>query len=220
MNSSPTEVLLQIEQFVKKVHSSDFSGHDIAHIERVVGYAKFIQKKEGGDSFLIEAAAWLHDVEDDKLNFAHSQPLTDFLNSLLPPDFTTKIVEIISQVSFKGGYGKTPTSLEAKIVQDADRMDAIGAIGIARTFAYGAAKSLPFYVEGEEIENTFQSAEEYRASKRSTIAHFYDKLLKLKDLMHTQTARQLAEKRHKFLETFLQEFYSEWTEAYSELPSR
>lgn len=205
-------ILKKTEDFILKQFESDSSGHDFWHLQRVVNTAKSIQENEGGDLFLIELSAWLHDLGDYKLNDGKDvsvHKINEFLLSLGVGDATIKLViQIVSEVSYKGGFNQSPTSLEAKIVQDADRLDAIGAIGIARTFAYGGKKGRVLYNPNiDPVAHT--SFDSYQHSVQPTINHFYEKLLKLKDLMQTKTGRQLANKRHEFMEQYLTQFYSE-----------
>ena len=192
------EILKSAQEFIKNQFTGETTGHDYFHIERVVNSAKRIAKEENADEFLVELAAWLHDVGDYKLHDGidkSEELISDFLKELeIPNEIIQKIIEIVSQVSFS--KGNATTSLEAKIVQDADRLDAIGAIGIARCFAYGGSKEREMW----NPENP----------ETSTIQHFYDKLLKLKDLMHTSSAKKIAEERHRYLEEFLERFYEEW----------
>ncbi|MFC0415353.1 HD domain-containing protein [Cytobacillus solani] len=208
------DMIVRTESFVRDVLSDDSTGHDWYHIERVRKNALYIAEKENkGDRFIIEMAALLHDIPDEKLNEskeAGEKKLTDFLE-LLTLEKTTqeKIVEIIHSISFKGGRKTELMSVEAEIVQDADRLDAIGAIGIGRTFAYGGKKGHLLYDPTIKVREEM-TEKEYRTGKSSTIHHFYEKLLKLKDLLNTDTARELASKRHQFMEQFLEQFYSEW----------
>lgn len=195
---NPKEILKSTQIFIKNQFSGETTGHDYYHIQRVVKTARKIASEENADLFLVELAAWLHDVGDYKLHDGMDKSeelISEFLFELnLPKETISKIIEIVSQVSFS--KGNTPTSLEAKIVQDADRLDALGAIGLARTFAYGGSKQREIY-NPENPEET-------------SIQHFYDKLLKLKDLMNTNSAKKIAEERHQFLEEFLNRFYEEW----------
>jgi uncharacterized protein len=162
-------------------------------------------------------AALLHDIPDEKLNDsaeAGKNKLNAFLNSIaLPEDAQKAIVEIIDSISFKGGSKTELKTIEAKIVQDADRLDAIGAIGIARTFAYGGKKGQPIYDPSIHVREEM-SIEEYRKGKSTSIHHFYEKLLKLKDLLNTDTAKEMAEKRHQTMVDFLEQFYLEWEGQY------
>ncbi|MED3553533.1 HD domain-containing protein [Cytobacillus praedii] len=208
------DMIGRTESFVKEVLGEDSTGHDWYHIERVRKNALYIAEKENkGDRFIIEMAALLHDIPDEKLNDskeAGEKKLTDFLELLaLEKEACEKIIEIIQSISFKGGRKTELISVEAEIVQDADRLDAIGAIGIGRTFAYGGKKGHLLYDPAIKVREEM-SEKEYRTGKSSTIHHFYEKLLKLKDLLNTDTARELASKRHQFMEQFLEQFYSEW----------
>lgn len=192
------EILEDTQAFIKNEFSGEGTGHDYYHIVRVVNIAKQIAKEENADLFLVELSAWLHDVGDYKLHdgIDRSEDLiTQFLKSQnATEELIQKVNAIVSQVSFsKGNEAK---SLEAKIVQDADRLDAIGAIGLARAFAYGGSKE-------REIWNPEQP-------ESTSIQHFYDKLLKLKDLINTNSARKIAEERHLYMEEFLERFYKEW----------
>ncbi|WP_400248077.1 HD domain-containing protein [Niallia sp. JL1B1071] len=204
----------QVENLVKIEMEKDASGHDWYHVDRVRKMALFLSKKEGiGYSTVIELAALLHDISDEKLNKSKEdgqRKLAAILKSI-PIDIQDKesILAIISSVGFKGGNGISPKSIEAKIVQDADRLDAIGALGIARTFAYGGSTGNPIYNPALPIKDKM-TEEEYRKNNSSSIHHFYEKLLKIKDLLHTDSAREIAEARHLFMEKFLQEFYKEW----------
>lgn len=192
------KVLINTYAFVKKEFLGEGTGHDYFHLKRVVENALKIGKAENADLFLVELSAWLHDVGDYKLHDGvdRSEELVKefLLTQNLSDELIDKVNEIISQVSFS--KGNSMTSLEAKVVQDADRLDAIGAIGIARAFAFGGSR-------GRELWNPDQP-------ESTSVQHFYDKLLKLKDLMNTETAKVMAEKRHRFLEEFLDQFYEEW----------
>ena len=192
------KVLINTYAFVKKEFLGEGTGHDYFHLKRVVENALKIGKAENANLFLVELSAWLHDVGDYKLHDGvdRSEELVKefLLTQNLSDELIDKVNEIISQVSFS--KGNSVTSLEAKVVQDADRLDAFGAIGIARAFAFGGSR-------GRELWNPDQP-------ESTTVQHFYDKLLKLKDLMNTETAKVIAEKRHRFLEEFLDQFYEEW----------
>jgi len=191
-------ILKRTKEFIVKEFSGEGTGHDYYHIERVVKVAKKLAEEENADVFMVELAAWLHDLGDYKLNDGVNRSAELISGFLLlenvEAEIIHKVIEIVSQVSFS--KGNKPTSLEAMIVQDADRLDALGAIGIARCFAYGGKK-------GNEIYNPEHPEE-------TSIQHFYDKLLKLKDMMNTSAAKKIAEERHQFLENFLQQFYAEW----------
>lgn len=206
------EIINKTEEFVRDFFEDEGSGHDWWHVFRVRNYALKIAENEGGNLFLIEMAALLHDLDDWKLKNASAENKTEkWLKKLnVDVDAASKILEIISQVSFKGAGVKTkPTTTEAQIVQDADRLDAIGAIGIARTFAYGGNKNhLIYHPEiRPELHDNFES---YKKNSAPTINHFYEKLLLLKNRMNTATGKQMAENRHNFMETFLEQFFYEW----------
>lgn len=197
--------------YIKEMFKEDCSGHDYYHSIRVYKNAINIAEKEGGNLLLIKLAALLHDVDDRKL-FNTSENLENARKFLhehhVDEDAINKICDIIKSVSYKSNGSIAPESIEGKIVQDADRLDALGAIGIARTFAYGGHKGRPIYEPDEKpIEN--MTAEEYNYHTSSSLNHFYEKLLKLKDLINTQTARSLAEKRHTFIENYLEVFIEE-----------
>jgi uncharacterized protein len=202
------------EEFVKTELGKDSSGHDWHHIDRVRKNARLIWSKEQqGDWFIIEMAALLHDIPDDKLNESEEAgwvKLDSFLQNIqLDSETSSRIKSCIETVSYKGGRVIELNSIEAKIVQDADRLDALGAIGIARTFAFGGKKGHPIYEPDLDVRGEM-TLEEYRNGDSSSVNHFYEKLLKLKDKMNTEQARLLAEERHRFMETFLDQFYSEW----------
>lgn len=206
--------IVMAEEFVKAELGKDSSGHDWHHIDRVRKNAHLIWSKEQkGDWFIIEMAALLHDIPDDKLNESEEagwMKLDSFLQSIqLDSETASRIKGCIETVSYKGGRVIELESIEAKIVQDADRLDALGAIGIARTFAFGGKKGHPIYEPDLNVRGQM-TMEEYRNGNSSSVNHFYEKLLKLKDKMNTEQAKQLAEERHKFMETFLEQFYSEW----------
>lgn len=200
--------------FVKKKLEKDATGHDFWHIHRVNEMSKRIAREENANIYVCELAALLHDVADDKLVEDEKEGLKkvrDFLeyNKVEQQD-VDHVMEIISTMSFKGGNNKKEMStLEGKIVQDADRLDAIGAIGIARCMCYSGAKGRPIY-EPSEVVRENMSIEEYRSSKGNAINHFYEKLLKLKYMMNTDTGKKIAESRHKYLENFLEQFNNEW----------
>ncbi|WP_251552375.1 HD domain-containing protein [Neobacillus muris] len=208
------QIIKTTEDFVKNQLRSDATGHDWYHVDRVRKNALLICKEEqAGDPFIIEMAALLHDIPDEKLNEsleAGERKLEDFLHTIsLGENEKNHIKNIIATISYKGGRGSELISIEAKIVQDADRLDAIGAIGIARAFAYGGKKGQPIYEPSLTIRENMSLAE-YRNGKSSSINHFYEKLLKLRDLLNTDAARNLAEKRHRVMENFLEQFYQEW----------
>lgn len=215
-NSEEKEELIgSIQKFVKGKMEGEGTGHDWFHIERVLGTAKRISKKQKGvDQFLVEAAALLHDIGDWKLNSSgrtEEEILRSVCKKLALEDIDSKkIIEIIINMSFSANVGnKKKLCLEGQIVQDADRLDALGAIGIARAFAYGGKK-------GRELHNPtkkpkkFSSTNSYRNSDGPTTNHFYEKLFLIKKQLNTKEAVKIAEKREKFMKEFLKEFYGEW----------
>lgn len=207
-------ILQEARDFVYQELKDDSSGHDWWHIVRVANNAIAIAEKEGADLFICELAALLHDIADGKLNESEKAGLQKVEQWLISHKVSESdryhILDIISKMSFKGGQSETiVSSIEGKIVQDADRLDAIGAIGIARAMVYSGHTGRPIHDPSLKPRETM-TLEEYRNEKSSAIMHFYEKLLKLKDGMHTTAARELAEGRHRFLETYLEEFYDEW----------
>ncbi|WP_420535544.1 HD domain-containing protein [Alkalihalobacillus pseudalcaliphilus] len=206
-------ILEETEKWVKEILLGESSGHDWYHIQRVTHLAQTIAKAEGGDRFIVTMAALLHDLIDDKLFENQEEALRRVSDKLMElevhQDIQNHILTIIQTISYRGGNGDKLQSKEAMIVQDADRLDALGAIGIARTFAYSGHKGQPIYDPTiEKREN--MTIEEYRNGKSSAIHHFYEKLLKLKDLMNTESGKKEANIRHEFMEQFLKQFYHEW----------
>lgn len=201
--------------FVKKELENAEGGHDWFHIERVYKNAALIANGENCDILIVQLGALLHDIADSKFHDGDEtvgpKKARLFLESKNVPEKTIDhVVNIIENISFKGGHEtKKFSSLELDIVQDADRLDAIGAIGIARTFNYGGFKNRAIY-NPERQPNLNMSKEEYKNSDAPTINHFYEKLLLLKDKMNTKTGREIAAQRHEFMELFLSLFYSEW----------
>ena len=209
------EIILKTREYAKSKLSGEGTGHDWWHVYRVWKVAKKIAEKEKADSFVVELSALLHDIADWKFNDGDENTgaivSKEWLESISVDEETIKhVCDIVAKSSFKGaGVENKIDTLEGKILQDADRLDAIGAIGIARTFAYGGNRNREIY--NPEIKPEFHTtAEQYKKSKGSTINHFYEKLLLLKDLMHTDTAKKMAEERHKFMELFLSKFMLEW----------
>lgn len=211
-NIREKSLIKQTENFIKEHFKHEGSGHDWWHIYRVRNMALKIAEHEKGNCFLIEMAALLHDLDDWKLTTISDNSKTiEWLNQLdLSAKESEKIVQIIEEVSFKGaGVETRATTSEAKIVQDADRLDAIGAIGIARTFAYGGNKNRLLY-DPEIKPELHQSFDAYQKSTAPTINHFYEKLLLLKDRMNTASAKELAKERHEYMMEFLNHFFNEW----------
>ncbi|MDA3954625.1 MAG: HD domain-containing protein [Bacteroidales bacterium] len=208
------QVINDTTEFVKAKLKGDSSGHDWWHIYRVQNLSKKIQEKEGGDLFIIEMASLLHDVADWKFYENEETGLNivrDWLLKIeISNDITEKIIEIIKNISYKGaGVKDQIKTLEGKIVQDADRLDAMGAIGVARTFAFGGkfGNSMHNPEKDVQLHNSFA---EYKNSKGTSINHFYEKLLLLKDRLNTETAKDIAIERHNYMEVFLKQFYDEW----------
>jgi uncharacterized protein len=209
------QLIADTENFVKQTLANAEGGHDWWHIYRVWQLAKNIAKTEKVDHLVVELAALLHDIADAKFHGGDEtvgpRMAHEFLQSKAVDEAICEHVEkIIANVSFGGGNEtKSFSSVELDVVRDADRLDAMGAIGIARTFNYGGFKNREMYNPGIK-PNLHMTKEEYRNSTAPTINHFYEKLLLLKDRMTTDTAKRMAEKRHVFMETFLEEFYAEW----------
>ena len=208
------DILQKTADYIKQEFSDDSSGHDWWHIYRVWKNAVTICERESGDSFIVQLAALLHDLDDWKFNDSGDEtPLRAkaWLDSFsIDPSITDRVCRIITHISYKGaGVKNKMDSLEGFIVQDADRLDAIGAIGIARAFAYGGYKNRPLY-DPASPPQMHASFEEYKNSKSATINHFYEKLLLLKDMMNTTTAKQIAEQRHEVMVQYLDQFMNEW----------
>ncbi len=207
-------IVKQTINFVKNKLNQEGSGHDWYHIERVYNMSKYILKHENADDFVVEMTSLLHDIDDWKFsddNKSNTYTVEIFLKSVgVSNECISKIVNIIKTMSYKGGIvDSTQETIEGMIVQDADRLDAIGAIGIARTFTYGGYKNNLIYDPNIKPID-FTSLDEVKNKENTTINHFYEKLLKLKDLMNTRTAQKIAKKRHEFMVNFLNEFYYEW----------
>lgn len=201
--------------FVKATLAQAEGGHDWFHIERVYKNALLIAESEKCDVEIVQLGALLHDIADSKFHNGDESigPKTarTFLESeKVEPTIIDHVIAIIENISFKGGKVERQfSSIELDIVQDADRLDAIGAIGIARTFNYGGFKNRALY-NPEIAPNLSMTKEEYKNNEAPTINHFYEKLLLLKDKMNTQTGKQIAQDRHRYMEDFLEQFYAEW----------
>lgn len=206
------EIFKDAEAYLSDLFAAESSGHDKEHSLRVYRTAMTIaRKREDVDSFLIGLASLLHDVDDIKLFPDHHQDenARAFMNKEeIPQDIQEKVCHIISQISFKGKDSVVPDSLEGQIVQDADRLDAIGAIGIARAFAFGGSRNRPLYIPNETYK-TDMDEKTYRNNKGSTIAHFHEKLLLLKNMMNTKEAKEIAVHRDQVMRDFLKEFDAE-----------
>lgn len=207
------EILQAAAEFARSELEKDSSGHDWWHIYRVAQTAITIAKQEGADEFICQLAALLHDIADEKLNTSEEagmQKVRGWLEARqVDPASSEHVLEIISTMSFKGGNRPPMRTLEGKVVQDADRLDAIGAMGIARVFAYSGAHGRLIY-NPTIAPRTEMTAEEYRSGNDTAINHFYEKLLKLKDLMNTHYGKKMARERHRVMEEYLDNFYLEW----------
>ena len=201
----------KIKEYVKDLLAKEYSGHDYYHCIRVYNNAMLICKDMDCDKQLVSVASLLHDVDDAKLfdskDYDNARKILNDLN--YEKDFIEKVINIIKDVSFKGKDSVIPSSLEGKIVQDADRLDAIGAIGIARTFAYGGNHNRLIY-DPSIKPNLNMDYNQYKNANNPTINHFYEKLLLLKDMMNLEKSKEIATHRHKFMEDYLREFYEEW----------
>lgn len=201
--------------FVKQELKDAEGGHDWFHIERVYKNALLIAKNEAVDSLVVALGALLHDIADSKFHNGDEtvgpKVAREFLFAQnVDSHIIEHVIKIIENISFKGGNTSQQfKSLELDVVQDADRLDAIGAIGIARCFNYGGFKNRPLFNPAIKPQLNI-SKEDYKNSKAPTINHFYEKLLLLKDRMNTKTGKQIAEKRHDFMLLFLDQFYDEW----------
>ncbi|MGQ1787010.1 MULTISPECIES: HD domain-containing protein [unclassified Saccharicrinis] len=215
MNELQSSILKKIESYVSDKMNSVDAGHDMRHIYRVLKNAQKINETEQGDGFLIKAGVLLHDITDEKL-FDKNQAEIDleiFLEKIgLGEPLIKNIFKIINAVSFGSEIdGSGDLTLEQKVVRDADRLDAMGAIGIARTFHYGGSKNREIF-NPDFPPQTYRTTQEYRKSVSPTINHFYEKLLLLKNKMETNTGRQRAEERHNYMVGFLRQFYKEMDE--------
>lgn len=206
------KILQQAIYYIKQRFEGDTSGHDYHHTMRVYHIATRIAGMEGADLFQVQLAALLHDVDDRKLfevgtdlGFARKFMVENGLS----PEEIEAICRIIHEVSFQGTDSCKPSSMEGMIVQDADRLDALGAIGIARTFAYGGTKGRKMH-DPEAKPNLQMNAEVYYKNVGTSINHFYEKLLTLKDLVNTAEGKKIAEERHNYMISFLDEFLAEW----------
>ncbi|WP_053989999.1 HD domain-containing protein [Mangrovimonas sp. TPBH4] len=209
------QIIANTKTFVQEQLTKAEGGHDWFHILRVYNNAVHLGKNENVDLFTVQLGALLHDIADSKFHNGDEtlgpKVAREFLlNQDVESDVIEHVANIISHISFKGGNeAQVFKSPELDVVQDADRLDAIGAIGIARCFNYGGFKNRKLF-DPEIQPNLNMSKEEYKASTAPSINHFYEKLLLLKDRMNTQTGKQIAEQRHAFMEAYLEQFYAEW----------
>lgn len=208
-------IINKTKKYIKDRLFGEGSGHDWYHVERVYKMAEYIGKKEGADLFIVRMAALMHDVSDHKFHKGNSDIgaliTKEWLEQLRVEKSIVQIVtKIVKTISFKAGtVNSNQDSLEGKVVQDADRLDAIGAIGIARTFTYGGKKEREIF--NPDIKpREYVDYKEYIKTKNHTINHFYEKLLLLKDLMNTETAKKIALERHELMERYLKQFMMEW----------
>ncbi|HLS09987.1 HD domain-containing protein [Lentibacillus sp.] len=189
-----------IRDYVYSLFNDDVAGHDFFHMKRVAHMAKDIASREQADLFICEAAGWVHDIGDRKLFSDSEQALEELEHFLQSIHCTHEEINGIRAASKDVSFSKgiIPATLEGRIVQDADRLDAIGAVGIARTFAYGAANGQLLWHDSWDRQQS------------TSIQHFYDKLLRLKDMMNTATGAQIAAGRHQFMKSYLKQFFREW----------
>ncbi len=209
------QIISKTIDFVKEKLAGAEGGHDWFHTQRVFRNARSIAKEEDADLFVISLGALLHDIADSKFHAGDEtvgpKVAKEFLEHLhVEESVIEHVIHIIENISFKGGnVTQKFKSPELDVIQDADRLDAIGAVGIARCFNYGGFKNRALY-DPDIAPNLRMSKEEYKTSTAPTINHFYEKLLLLKDRMNTQTGKKLALKRHTYMEGFLEQFYKEW----------
>lgn len=208
------KILQEVATYVERKLSGEGSGHDWWHIVRVRKLAEKLALAEGGDSFICQLAALVHDLVDDKLVADEGLALAEVRDLLtrvgVAANQTDQVLTIIQSISYKGGnQNHLVLSLEGQIVQDADRLDAMGAIGVARTMAYSGHHQRIIH-DPEVAVRQKMTLDQYRSHQGTAITHFYEKLLLLKDLMNTKTAQELAKGRHAFLEAYLDQFFAEW----------
>jgi uncharacterized protein len=215
MDEARSRIVETTRAHVRQALAGDPSGHDGWHVERVWRMARLIGEREGADPFVVELAALLHDVADWKMHGGDldigPRRAREWLESLgAEPAVVERVSGIVRGVSFKGaGVPDAPLPLEGRVVRDADRLDAIGAIGIARAFAYGGHRGRPLH-DPERAASPHDSFEAYRDGTGATLHHFHEKLLLLRDRMETTTGREIAVGRHEFMERFLERFAAEW----------
>lgn len=208
-------IVAKTEAYVRELLSGEGSGHDWWHIVRVRNLAVAIGEREGADPYVVQLGALLHDVADWKFHDGDAsvgpRKAREWLESLGADEAVVAAVEeIVADISFKGAGVQTPMrTLEGKCVQDADRLEALGAIGIGRAFAYGGHANRLMH-DPNAVPQQHQSFEQYKTAKGTTVNHFYEKLLLLRERMHTPTGRAIAEERHAFMEEFLRRFFMEW----------
>lgn len=215
LRSDSDSLVGRTAEYVRSLLVGEGSGHDWWHIYRVWKMSVRIAKEENANLLVVELGALLHDIADWKFNDGDEEvgpaKARAWLQSLMvDEEVIAQVCQIVRDISYKGAGVATPMpTIEGQVVQDADRLDAIGAIGIARTFAYGGSKAREMY-NPDQSPVLHQSFEQYKMGNGSTINHFYEKLLLLKERMNTAAAKRLAQHRHKVMEEFLDEFYLEW----------
>lgn len=208
------ELRQKAERFAKNMLRDAEGGHDWNHVERVIENAKKILDKHEADKHVVFLGILLHDIADPKFQDGDEMRGIKLASAFLEETGVDKktikrVMEIVKGISYKGGFNAVDEkSMELQVAQDADRLDAIGAIGIARAFNYGGFSNRKIY-DPRQKPRTYKNVEEYRSSDASTINHFYEKLLKLKDELNTKTARKIAQKRHDFMIQYLEQFYEE-----------
>jgi len=213
--SERDEILRRTEEWVRERMRGEGTGHDWWHVDRVRRMALRLARGEGADLFVVELAALLHDVADHKFHggdeTAGPRAAREWLAAAgADPPAIEHVATIIAQLSFKGAGVATPMSTpEGRVVQDADRLDAIGAIGVARAFAFGGSRGRPLH-DPDSVPELHDSFERYKSGAGPTIDHFHEKLLLLRDRMNTPAARRIAGERHAFMEAFLAQFHREW----------
>ena len=207
------QLVLNATKFIKEIFQNDFSGHDFFHSMRVYRTAMKIAQAEHADLEVVALAALLHDVDDRKFSPATAEKKENaarFMRSQnVPESEIRQVCQIIDEVSFKGTDSVRPSTPEGKCVQDADRLDALGAIGIARTFAYGGSHNRAIY-DPELPPRTAMNQAQYYSSKSTSLNHFYEKLFLLEGMMNTETGKAIARKRTQYMQQFVDEFLNEW----------
>lgn len=204
------EMVAQCRVLVESIYNQYDASHDVDHIDRVMKNAeKILLTESTADELVVRLAVLLHDVEDAKYEFMHDATIKEILVKIgASSDVMERVISTVESVSFNGGHAKDITSIEGAIVRDADRLDAIGAIGIARTFAFGGARGRKLYDLEEEARRSM-SANEYRTKETASVTHFHEKLLLLKELMVTSEGTRLATERHDFMVSFLHQLKKE-----------
>ena len=208
-----SEIIDRATEFVKNIFENDFGGHDYFHTLRVFKMATYIAKKENANLQTVQLVALLHDVDDIKLSpqtHENKDNARRFLKENGVDDSTVEsICQMINEISYVGTDSVAPKTLEGQCAQDADRLDAIGAIGIARAFAFGGSHNRKMY-DPDEPPKMNMNEEEYRKSKSTTVNHFYEKLFKLTAMMNTSAAKEIAADRECYMQNFIEEFLAEW----------